>query len=468
MGEMYGEKFNMGLVVIVIMNCLLFAGCTRGAGHHSEEIKSTLKVIYPTEEAFFRQYGDLFRMSHENIDFEVIRTSSLSNNGRDRTYEEALDELVKNEQPDILILDTATFKTYISEGKLLELDSLILKDNYPLEGIYPGLIDLLKELGGNKLYGLAPTFYGTALFYNKGLFSKYGIEQPHDGMTWQDVLDLARRFPTDGDEGFRVYGFGNDYPMTVMNYPMSVGNLVDLIANTEGLMSVDPNTLKLTVDTDSWKKVYRLAIEAEKSGVIYNPKDAGFTGGSIEEYYRSQAFLMGRVAMIIGDPYTSQNAKLARDILKDDKPIDMGIVSGPVNSSDPETTLTASVDEIFAIHGNSTNKDAAWEFLKFVNGEDYARVKSKSMNGTLLSRMGFNEEYGGQSLDVFYALKPKINPNHMNSDKIPNAFYVQLQSIVSGELSQVQEGNKSLDEAIKTIQAEGQVTLDRVLKIGKQ
>lgn len=375
--------------------------------------------------------------------------------------EEAFNELVEKEKPDVLLLNPGTFAEYINDGKLLELDPFIKKDQYSVEGIYPGLLDMLKELGGGKLYGLAPTFYGNAVFYNQELFRKYGVEPPHDQMNWQEILDLARRFPTDGDEESRVFGFGNDYSA-------SVDYLINKIASSEDLMYVNPATMKVTVDTDSWKRVYELAIQASNAGVIYSPKDGGFMGGTIEQFYRSQPFLMGRVAMMIGDPFTLQMLKQAKTAIKDYKPFELGMVSGPVDPADPSTTRNAGINEIFAIHAQSANQDIAWEFLKFVNGEDYARVKSRSMNGDLMSRMGFMKDDNGQSLDVFYALKPKLNRNDMNSRKIPTEFRGQFQSLMSEEIAQVQENKKSLDEALKTIQEKGQAALDKAVKDQKE
>ncbi|OAB43504.1 hypothetical protein [Paenibacillus glacialis] len=61
------------------------------------------------------------------------------------------------------------------------------------------------------------------------MFAKYGVEVPHDGMTWQEIIDIARRFPTEGDEKTRVYGLGSEYGM-------SMENLASSIANTQGLI----------------------------------------------------------------------------------------------------------------------------------------------------------------------------------------------------------------------------------------
>ncbi|MBU5441638.1 extracellular solute-binding protein [Paenibacillus sp. MSJ-34] len=447
--------------VLTVLCCLLAAGCAGGAGRKPvEEAQSTLKVLYFNESAFYQQYGDLFSMENKNVELEVVSTQGLNNNLEDKTYEEAFNELVEKEKPDVLLLDPGTFAEYINDGKLLELDPLLKKDQYSVEGIYPGLLDMLKELGGSKLYGLAPTFYGNAVFYNRELFRKYGVEPPHDQMTWQEILDLARRFPADGDEESRVYGFGNDYSA-------SVDYLINKIASSEDLMYVNPATMKVTVDTDSWKRVYDLAIQASSAGVVYSPKDGGFMGGTIEQFYRSQPFLMGRAAMMVGDPFTLQMLKQAKTAIKDYKPFELGMVSGPVDPADPSTTRNAGINEIFAIHAQSANQDIAWEFLKFVNGEDYARVKSRSMNGDLMSRMGFMKDDNGQSLDVFYALTPKLNRNDMNSRKVPTEFRGQFQSLMSEEIALVQENKKSLDEALKTIQEKGQAALDQALKVQK-
>lgn len=445
-------------IALLAISCMLVAGCTSGVGKKTEQAKSTLKVVYWQESYFYQQYGDLFTMKNgENIEFEVVSTQNLYNNEEGKSYQEAFDEFIEKEKPDVLMLDSSNLEKYIGDGKLVELDTYIEKDKYNIEGIYPGLIDMLKEIGGSKLYGLSPSFYGNAVLYNKDLFNKYGVDLPHDGMSWQDILDLARRFPTDGDEKTRVYGYGD-------NYPVELDTLVSNISSAEGLVDINPDTMKVTVDTDSWKRVYQLAIDADKSGVVYNPEgDRGFSGGTMEEYYQSQPFLMGRVALTVGNPYMIRNLKEAKDMIKDYKPFELGIVSGPVDPADPTSTYNTSMGEIFAINADSPNKDAAWEFIKFVNGEDYARVKSRS-DSNMMSRMGFNKDYEGQSLDPFYALKPKVSKSYRSWDKLPDNFYSDYNTIKSKEIDLVKNNKKTLDEALKTIQAEAQVALDKGLK----
>lgn len=452
------HKFIMAALAGLLV--LVAAGCS-GAPAKNTQTQRSMKVMFWDESYFFQQYGDLFAMQYPNVDIEVINTQSIynSNDGEITDYNKAVRDFIDKEQPDVVMVSMENYEKMVAEGTLMELDTFIERDKYNTETIYPALIDMLKEKGGGKLYGLSPSFSGSAVFYNTDLFNKYGIELPHDGMTWQEIMDLARRFPTDGDEKTRIYGYG-------ANYSMGLNNLVQMIASAEGLNYINPDTLKITINTDSWKRVYKMALDATEAKAVYNPTDNGFMGGSMEDYYKSQLFLMGRMAMTIGDPYMLQNMKEAKNAIKDYKPFQLGMVAGPVDPADPETTRSIYFSEIFAIRGGSPNADAAWDFLKFVNGEDYARIKSRTLNNGLLSRMGFNKEYDGNSLDVFYKLKPKLGESNYSrlAEKIPNDFYQQYQPILDREIGLVEQKKKSLDEALKTIEAEGQAVLDKSVK----
>ncbi|GAA0378753.1 ABC transporter substrate-binding protein [Paenibacillus motobuensis] len=446
--------------VLLAMVGLLLAGCTSGPGKNDVKTPMTVKVMYYSEDSFNQTYGDLFSIQNENIEIELVNTQKMYNDGGIEDYEKALQDFIDQEQPDVLMLDMGTYSKMASEGKLTELDSLIERDKYNIESIYPALIDILKEKGEGKLYGLVPTFHRNVIFYNADLFAEHGIEPPHDGMTWQDIIDTARRFPTDGDEDARVYGFGRD------SYGgMTLDNMASTIASPQGLKVVNPDTLKVTVNTDAWKQVFKLAQDALASDAFYNPKEDSFRGGTMEEYYKSQLFLTGRMAMTINSAYYLRELKEIKNRLPDYKPFQVGIAAGPVDPANPEISRDVYLGNIFAIRANSPNADAAWELIKFINGEQYAKIKSRSMNDGLLSRMGMTKEYGGINLDAFYKLKPQIDDSASSvEDKIPAEFYSQYYSIYSREIGLVESKEKSVDEALKTIEEEAQVALDQALK----
>ncbi|MEK5478122.1 extracellular solute-binding protein [Paenibacillus sp. FSL R5-0407] len=443
--------------LFLTISLLLVAGCSAGPAAKEKETQQSLKVMFGDEGYFYQTYGDLFAMKYPNIDIEVVSTNSLYN-GEQTDMDKAFSDFVEKEQPDVIMMDNNNFEKFTSEGKLMELDTLIDKDKYSTDTIFPGLLEMLKEKGGGKLYGLAPSFYGSVIYYNADLFAKYGVEVPHDGMTWQEILETARRFPADGDEKTRIYGYGEQYGGTTLE------NLASRIASTQGLKAINPDTMKITLDTDSWKQTYKLAQDALASNAIYNPKDGGFQGGTMEEYYQSQPFLMGRMAMTVDGVYFLQNLKQAKSSIKDYKPFQIGIAAGPADPSNPDTSRDIYLGRIFGIRANSPNVDAAWEFMKFVNGDEYAKIKSRTMNDGVLSRMGMSKEYDGVSLDAFYKLKPSPEDTYRNMEKVPNDFYTQYYPIVSKEIGLVESKSKSVDEALKAIQQEGQVILDKAVK----
>ncbi|MFD3259474.1 ABC transporter substrate-binding protein [Paenibacillus lentus] len=447
---------GMRKALFFIMCLVLVAGCTSNPGAKEAETQS-LRVMFWDESYFFQQYGDLFAMQHPNIEIEVVTTNNIYRDlGPDTDYDKAFKDFIEKEQPDVLMVSIDQLGTYISEGKVRELDTLIERDKYDIETIYPALIELLKERGDNKLYGLTPNFYGSAILYNADLFAKHGVELPRDGMSWYDILELAKQFPTEGDEKTRIYGFDN-------NWGISLTQLASMISSSEGIEQIDTNAMKVTLNTESWKKIYQTALDAMKSNTIYNPGENGFRGGSMEEYYQSQPFVMGRAAITTGDSYILRNIKDASEALKDYKPFEVGIVAGPASSTEPDKSRNINVSEVFAIAANSPNTDAAWEFIKFVNGDQFAKIKSRSLNNGLLSRMGYTKEYNGISLDAYYKLKP-LPVDYSGMRKIPNGFYEKFQPLLDSELKLVEDNSKSLDDALAKIETEAQVALDQAIK----
>ncbi|WMT41969.1 extracellular solute-binding protein [Paenibacillus sp. D2_2] len=456
------------VLTVLVVSCLLVVGCkseSKGPiGPKENQETTTLKVIYHDSELFYKQYGDLFTTLNNQIQFELISDADIYKDMGDKTKEEVYAEFIREEQPDILILDAHQFKNQINDGILTELDSLSTRDNYNLDGFVPGLVDQFRELGGGGLYGLTPSFSSKAIFYNKDLFKKNNIELPSDGMSWYDIIDLARSFPTEGDKQTRVYGYSGG---EVYEAPMDLVTLIDKMSQAEGLAIVNTDKMQVTIDTDAWKKVIQTAIKADQSGAIFNSMDELFTSGTNEEFYDSQQFLMGRSAMHIGSVTSLGLMDHFKNDMNDYVPFELGIAAGPVDPLDPTSTYVTPGD-IFAINIASVNQDAAWEFIKYVCGEDYARASSKSNElllgqQLLLSRSGFMTDYEGTSLEPFYQLRSKLLRRSDDWYKLPDQFFNDFATILSRELELVEKGQKSLDEAIVTVKSEAQAVLDQAV-----
>lgn len=107
-------------------------------------------------------------------------------------------------------------------------------------------------------------------------------------MTWEEILKLSAKFPTKGNKDTRIWGL--HYPLDNYTY------LINDIATSEGLTRYNPDTLKVTMNTAAWKRVFSMAITAIKSNTIEGSNKSG---------YDVDPFLMGRAAMTVST--TSMN-----------------------------------------------------------------------------------------------------------------------------------------------------------------
>ncbi|MFD1910065.1 hypothetical protein ACFSQ7_48110 [Paenibacillus rhizoplanae] len=66
--------------------------------------------------------------------------------------------------------------------------------------------------------------------------------------------------------------------------------------------------------------------------------------------------------------------------VKNYKPFTLGMAAGPADSKDRKSTGYVFGSEILAIPAGASNVDAAWEFIKYFNGDDHANEYYKPNN----------------------------------------------------------------------------------------
>lgn len=151
------------------------------------EMKATLKVLTNADTKYFMESeGDLFNVKYPNIEIQFVRYTP-----------DNIDKVIEEEKPEIFILTLDEYKEYLQNNRLFDLDVLFSNDAFQLEGIHPEIVNYLRQIGNGKLYGLPTEFTNQAVYYNKDLFDKYGIPYPQDGMTWEELFQLAKRFPAE-------------------------------------------------------------------------------------------------------------------------------------------------------------------------------------------------------------------------------------------------------------------------------
>ncbi|WP_256760688.1 extracellular solute-binding protein [Cohnella sp. WQ 127256] len=243
-------------------------------------------------------------------------------------------------------------------------------------------------------------------------------------MSWEEVFELAKRFPTDGEKDKRIYGLTTDSYMTLENF-------IQMIGSGQDLKALSADSTQLNVNTDSWRKVFQMTIDAAKSGAYYVPKeeDRNMQMTTMEDMYKEDLFIMGRSAMTFSYNYEVNSIIQAKEQLKSVTPVNWDIVTAPVDPNNRNQSSYFNLSNTFSVNASSPNLRASWEFVKYINSEAFAKLKSKSSNGYLRSWTAYNADQDGRKMEPFYKLEPKANTNDEYT-KAPANFFGLLANVI--------------------------------------
>ncbi|HZG78749.1 MAG TPA: extracellular solute-binding protein [Paenibacillus sp.] len=431
---------------------------------------ATLQGFGSDDQWFRQQFTELFEFANPNVKIEIIpavdnsmyqyRTEPMKPEDQPDPMEEMKKLMQGDNPPDLVMLDLNSLSELVNENLLMPLDPFITADKFDTTKIVPTVLDGIKESAPDgKLYALAPLFSSSALFYNKKMFTDAGVAFPTDGMTWDQVFELARQL-SGGEGENQKYGFsfstyqGGDsfYEMSMYTQPLE-------------LSYYDQTGDKMAVDSDSWENVWKKIVDLRKQKIIPGPPNYEQMPMKEPGPFDWDNFLSGRVAMSISSYYYINeliNANKQAETNDKLEPIDWDVVTLPTHEQAPGIGGQIYMDGMMGINAKAQNDEDAWEFLKFVNGDDWARLKSRSQS-TLVSNKDYLQPKEGLNYNIgaFYQLKPAPIQDEMEIyRKYPNIYMVQ--SIGQQKFQEVLEGKKEVRQALKEWQTEGDAMLQQM------
>jgi multiple sugar transport system substrate-binding protein len=447
---LFSRRFK--LICVLSIFVMAFTSCQKA---EKKELNYSIKVIYWDNNSFMRDYGNVFTAKYPNISIDVVQLKDLYVNDQGGNFNEKFNKLVAEESPDLLFLNKTQYQKMASEGALLELETQFKKDNFDTKSILPSIISYLKDASENKLYGLSPKFNSFSLFYNKDLFDSVGVEYPKDGMDWEEVFQLARRFSGASVNNEHIYGF------TRNNYDQDFLSFIKMIGTTKKISMLSPDGNDITMNTELWKKTFQLITDTYKTGAINNLSDTS-QSISFDDFLTNNYFLAGKGAMTIGDTTLIEMMNELQSTNNKNAPVfNWDIVTAPIDHSNPENN-NIIIKQIFSVNVNSKNIDPAVKLLEFINGDDIAKINSKITGDIeLLSRTSYIGEKYGHSLEAFYKL-PFGYQEDDGITKLSPKSQKQLNSIVETEVKSIIKGQSSVDDALKVIQEKGKSELLQV------
>ncbi|MBW7457684.1 ABC transporter substrate-binding protein, partial [Paenibacillus sepulcri] len=242
------------LVFAGLVSLLLMSGCSDSST--AQKPADVLKVAGVDETTFEFYYQDYFDLVYPDLPVELVAMGDIY---QDKDPIKAYKQLIEKEKPDIIILPSAYYSPLADQGLLEDLTGWMSRSDMAETDYQPGAIAMLKDNEENKIYGLAPSYDSSLLYYNADLFKQYGIDPPTSGMTWKELLQLSYRFK---QAGGGIVGYHDPW-MQDLN-----ALIFDTLNGTEGLQLVDWQRGIHLLDTPAWHDLLQTAVEAVRNGSI--------------------------------------------------------------------------------------------------------------------------------------------------------------------------------------------------------
>ncbi|WP_248927528.1 ABC transporter substrate-binding protein [Paenibacillus hamazuiensis] len=337
-----GWKSSLLLATTIV----LLAGCTAIPAGSEKETKvekpkspdnelfifTNWPSFYVKEDVFDKHIGQFLKKKFPDI---TIKHVHWDNPGR--RYE---DLIAAGTIPDIIFDNTRmNVQRYIFANDLqYDISELIKKYNFDVSKLNPALVAQMRNLTPEgKLYGLPYNNNDFVLFYNKDIFDKFGVEYPKDGMTYDEIYELAKRLTrVEGEITYKGY---SQNPGHYMNY------------NQLSLSPLSQTEDKGSLNTPEWKKVVdNLRRFYEIPANQFDTVETFATKGNI-------AMAVATVDHIVS--FHEQNKNLNFDV-----------VSVPSFADAPNTRYQPNVYSMY-ITKQSTKKDLAFQVMAALLSEEH-------------------------------------------------------------------------------------------------
>ncbi len=338
----------------------------------------------------------------------------------------------------VTIKDVPGYATLVSKNTLEPLDSYISEAGIDLAQY--GGVDKQVTVDGS-LYELPFRNDFWVVFYNKDLFDAAGVDYPTNDMTFDEYDALARQI-TDTTFGSQVYGA----------HYHTWRSAVQLFGVLDGKHSI------LDGEYDFFKPYYEMVLNEEKDQVCRNYADlsaeglhysAAFSGGDVAMMNMGSWFISTMIASLESGEYDSSLCG------------NWGIVKYP-HADGVEAGSTLGTITGLSVTSVSENKDAAFDFVEWVSGEEGAKVMAQTGNFPAL----MNDEVAGiiSGLEGFPtddASKEALNVSNLylevpyaeNVSEINDILDTYHKSIMNQEIT-IDEGIASMNEEVGKILAE--------------
>ncbi|WP_120751716.1 ABC transporter substrate-binding protein [Paenibacillus ginsengarvi] len=276
--------------------------------------------------------------------------------------------------PDLISFTIGSLWDFRDVNLLSDLTPFIKKNNFDTSRFLPNVLESVQAYSdtGEMLF-IPYTLSSNVLYYNKTIFNKFGVPYPKDGMTWEEISDLAKKL-TRQDGATKYKGF-----------QFQLQNLTWKNQLMQPL--VDTGTFKTVVNSAGWKRWLETM-----GGFFFIPGNE--VGGSFEKTQD--------VAMYSGPNILSALPEAAKNGL------DWDVVSLPVFSGS-QAGGTQLISPFYGMPPKGKNMDEVFQVISYMLSEEVQTVKSRRGLVPIINSDAAAKVYGkdlegveGKNLSAFF------------------------------------------------------------------
>lgn len=343
--------------------------------------------------------------------------------------------------PDVIMQSGDFGGFYYRNGNFENLTPYLERDGIDISQVLLPGIDSGTVWDDNYREALPFSGDAMAIAYNKSYFDEKGVPYPTDDWTWEEFVETCKKLTTgEGEE--KNYAISYHWALPSYATFMEGGKLYDLTSQPPVMMANDPKTVK------GMEKIIGLM----RDGLMADSVAA-------KSMPAEQRFFAGRSAMMY---FFSWDVINFVDSIGSS--FEWGAVRLPKNDSGEHTSLLYSTG--YAMNTASTNKDGAWEFIKYAClGEDAEREIMKTGVPVLQS---LTDEYGGQTISGT-EIRMKIFMDSMENSSVSpmGGSFNELGDVFSTAWNSMTAEGADIQTAMDKLQQDGQPVLDKLTAVAK-
>ena len=361
-------------------------------------------------EATFEKIEELWNEQHPDIEIEA---EFLVDNGMSDKYMLALQN---GTSADVVSCALDWTTTFGNAGLLAPLDEFIAKDGVDVSMYVPGAINASTTGGSLRALPFRSETY--VLFYNKDLLAAAGYDKAPE--TWDEVKEIAAACTKDGVAGYGICGtnYGN-YSFQYITMLRCHGGTVLNADNTASTLGTE-TALQVA-------QLYKDLAANAPASMLENDNVANRT-----------LFAGGKIAMYLSGIYD------VPEIIKANPDLNFACAMVPTANGAERSTILGGWS--VGIAECSEEKEAAWEFVKFLTSPEIAKLYTNTFTGTFDAAVAFDgvaEDIVKPNADALAYAKalPAVGP------------IVGIRQGIFDELSQTLSDSVTVEDAVKALDA---------------